>query len=236
MSNRTAAPSLDGAAWRAFLLTAGLVLAAWSAHNAFLLRWEETHLTAARREPVGLMLRFIFWCLPAMAYLSRYDPRPIAVAWGLTSRVCFLRLLWQLPIALSYLAFAALLAGSSAPDDAPKPSLDSLVRILTTIDCLWLLVGAALEELLMRGFLLRQLLRRLSAAPAVLVVALLFAAMHLPAWIAMGGMSISVAVSFVVLFIMGLVLGALTWASGSIWPAIAVHFVNNLLATWLGAR
>jgi membrane protease YdiL (CAAX protease family) len=59
--------------------------------------------------------------------------------------------------------------------------------------------------------------------------------MHLPAWIAMGGMSISVAVSFVVLFVMGLVLGALTWASGSLWPAIAVHFVNNLLAAWFGA-
>ncbi len=233
--NPTAAPPLEGAAWHAFLLTAGLVLAAWSVHNAFLLRWEETHLTAAQREPVGLTLRFAFWCLPAMAYLSRHDPRPIGVAWGLASPVGLLRLLWLSPVASGYLALAAVLASTSAPDGAAKPSFDSLVRILATVDCLWLLAGVALEELLMRGFLLRQLRRRWSGGPAILVVALLFAAMHLPAWIAMGGISISVAVSFVVLVVMGLVLGALTWASGSLWPAIAVHFVNNLLGAWLGA-
>jgi membrane protease YdiL (CAAX protease family) len=234
-STRTVAAALEGAAWRAFLLTAGLVLATWIVHNAFLLPWEETHLTAAQREPGRLALRILVWCLPAAAYLSRHDPRPIGVAWGLTSPVDFPRLLWQAPVAIGYLTLAALLARASAPDSAAEPSFASLVRVVATVDGLWLFVGVALEELLMRGFLLRQLLRRWSAGPAVLVVALLFAAMHLPAWIAMGGLSVGVAVSFVVLFVMGLVLGALTWTSGSLWPAIVVHVINNVLAGWLAA-
>lgn len=234
-SARTATVPLEGAAWRAFLLTADLVLATWIVHNAFLLSWEDTHLTAAQREPARLALRVLVWCLPAAAYLSRHDPRPIGNAWGLTSPVDFLRLLRQAPVAIGYLALAALLARASAPDTAAEPSFASLMRVVASIDGLRLLVGVVLEELLMRGFLLRQLLRRWSGGPAVLVVALLFAAMHLPAWIAMGGISMGVAVSFVVLFVMGLVLGALTWTSGSLWPAIVVHFINNVLAGWLAA-
>src|SRR5262249_42729090 len=150
-------------------------------------------------------------------------------------RVATRRLAWPVTAAIGYLALAALLARASAPDGAAAPSLASLGRVVASLDGVWMLAGCVLEEMLMRGFLLRQLLRRWSGAPAVLVVAGVFAAMPLPAWIGAGGLSVGVAVSFAVLFILGLVLGALTLRSESLWPAIAVHFVNNVLAGWLGA-
>jgi hypothetical protein len=50
-------------------------------------------------------------------------------------------------------------------------------------------------------------------------VAALFATIHLPGWIAEGGLQASVLPMTVMLFILGLILGAVTRASGSIYLA-----------------
>lgn len=81
-------------------------------------------------------------------------------------------------------------------------------------------VGPALsEELAFRGLILQGLRSSLGAVSAVVLSALLFGVMHLDPLQGLGA------------FITGLYLGYLTVRSGSIYPAIAAHGVNNLWAT-----
>lgn len=84
-------------------------------------------------------------------------------------------------------------------------------------------VGPLVEELLFRGLLLSALLRRMHAGWAVAISSLLFACVHLPdlgyLWYAVPNLALLAAV-----------LAWLRLRSGSLWPAVLAHGVNNLLA------
>ena len=97
-------------------------------------------------------------------------------------------------------------------------------------------LAVLLEEVLMRGFILRQLLRHVAPTRAIVSSSALFAAMHLPGWIAqVGTVDAGIVVGTVVLFVLALVLATVTWAADSLWIALALHGANNLIAAWLGA-
>jgi|Deesub1362B_J571_1020462.scaffolds.fasta_scaffold11319_2 membrane protease YdiL (CAAX protease family) len=82
-----------------------------------------------------------------------------------------------------------------------------------------LTLGAGLsEELIFRGFILTGLGSRLSAGPAVLATALLFAVAHVEPSRA------------VLVLPLGVWLGWVVRWTGSVYPAIALHAVNNGLA------
>lgn len=84
-------------------------------------------------------------------------------------------------------------------------------------------IGPLVEELLFRGVLLSALLRRMPTGGAVAVTALLFAAVHLPdlnyLWYAVPNLAL-----------LAVVLAWLRLSSGSLWPSVLAHGVNNLLA------
>ena len=84
-------------------------------------------------------------------------------------------------------------------------------------------LGPLVEELLFRGALLSALLRRMHAGWAVAVSSLLFACVHLPdlgfLWYAVPNLAL-----------LGAVLAWLRLRSGSLWPAVVAHGMNNLLA------
>lgn len=74
------------------------------------------------------------------------------------------------------------------------------------------------EETLFRGFTQRGLLRRWSPALAIGVTSVFFALAHFD-------MQHSPAV-----FPLGVWIGFVAWKTGSVWPAVLCHFVNNLAA------
>jgi membrane protease YdiL (CAAX protease family) len=80
------------------------------------------------------------------------------------------------------------------------------------------------EEVTFRGYLLSTL--RTHAGPwlAIGASALLFAAMHVDP------------VRFPAVFLLGLYLGWLAWRSGSVWPAVAAHAVNNGIGSLVATR
>ncbi len=80
------------------------------------------------------------------------------------------------------------------------------------------LVAPFLEEMLFRGIFLRSFLRRYPQAYAIGLSALLFGAMHLNLY------------QFVVGLLMGTFLGWIYARTQSLWPCIAIHAWNNLLA------
>jgi uncharacterized protein len=88
------------------------------------------------------------------------------------------------------------------------------------VDLALLLVGVCLvaplcEEFLFRGVLLRGLAERWGKAAAVAVSAALFAAIHFNPVVFLG------------LWEVGLLFGALSLATGSLWTAVAAHAANN---------
>jgi membrane protease YdiL (CAAX protease family) len=84
------------------------------------------------------------------------------------------------------------------------------------------IVGPLVEELLFRGVLLSALLQRWRTGWAVLISSLAFALVHLPGlqyqWYALPELAL-----------LALVLAWLRLRSGSIWPGVVAHGVNNVL-------
>ena len=84
-------------------------------------------------------------------------------------------------------------------------------------------VGPLVEELLFRGVLFSSALRYAPPGVAMFITAALFACVHLPdlgfLWYALPN-----------LLVLGMVLAWLRVASGSLWPAVLAHAVNNALA------
>ena len=97
----------------------------------------------------------------------------------------------------------------------------------TPFEALLVIGGAAVvapiaEEMIFRGFFQGQLEAGYGdATRAVVYSALLFMVLHFNPWWALQ------------IYLLGMVLGYLTWRTGSIWPAIVLHALNNLLAVLL---
>lgn len=78
------------------------------------------------------------------------------------------------------------------------------------------------EEILFRGYILRAFEKSWGIILAILVSGLFFGLFHLQA------------AKIMPLATLGVVLAVMTWLSGSIWPAIFAHFVNNAMAVIIG--
>lgn len=77
------------------------------------------------------------------------------------------------------------------------------------------------EEMLFRGFFQGVMERRMDVTKAVNLTALVFALIHFNPW------------WLVQILLMGVVLGVLAWRTGSIFPAVIVHMVNNAVSVVL---
>ena len=112
--------------------------------------------------------------------------------------------------------------GSLLPPSIPEEALgDGLPRLLNTLVIVaW---GPFAEETFFRGFLLAGLVPALGTVRAAVVSSAIFAAAHL-----MLGMMVPI-------FVTGLLLSWLYLTTRSIWPPIAAHAAQNLIAVLLAA-
>jgi ABC-2 type transport system permease protein/sodium transport system permease protein len=79
------------------------------------------------------------------------------------------------------------------------------------------------EELFFRGYLFRALLERWGASATIVATAVAFGAFH-----AFGVSGVTLE-RLLPSLLMGLVLGMLAWQSGSVWPGVVLHALNNSL-------
>ena len=84
------------------------------------------------------------------------------------------------------------------------------------------------EEVLFRGILFLLVLRFVKLWPAIILVSFLFAIWHVKNifWLSTGAFVYQVGYTF----ILSLILCYVTYRVESIWPAIILHFINNVLA------
>ena len=99
-----------------------------------------------------------------------------------------------------------------------KASLEKMFTPTASTFVLAVIIAPLCEEVLMRGVILRGLLKSISPQKAIIWTSFFFALIHLNPWQALPA------------FVIGLFLGWLYWKTRSIWTCIFVHFVNNLFA------
>lgn len=130
--------------------------------------------------------------------------------------VSFIGELWSaLPWPASWRAFEAqLMEPISAVLEQPGQLLPNLFMIAVT--------PAICEELLFRGYFQRHTERVFSPAVSIAIVGLVFGAYHLQP------------TKLLPLACLGAYFSYIVWKSGSLWPAIAAHFLNNGLAISIG--
>jgi sodium transport system permease protein len=153
---------------------------------------------------------------PVQTFALRRPP-----AWSMLAAAALGAGLW-----LGALRLLSHLTGTWLP--VPSPGMQALGDALAALGAdpltaLPLFAGVALapavcEELLFRGFVLQSLRRRMSQRAAILVSAALFALYHLQL------------AQMPTTFVIGLIQAALVIASGSLWPAVLLHFLHNGLA------
>ena len=86
------------------------------------------------------------------------------------------------------------------------------------------LTPAICEELLFRGYMQTRLVKSFGASAGIFVSSALFALLHMDF------------VHVIAVFPLGLFLGWVTWRSGSLFPAILGHFVNNSISVVLAVH
>jgi membrane protease YdiL (CAAX protease family) len=98
-------------------------------------------------------------------------------------------------------------------DQAASMPLTVLATLIVAV-----FVAPFCEEIFFRGYLFSGLLRGMSLWPAVVLSAVLFTLSH-------GDVG-----SAAPILVLGLLLALVRWRTGSIWPGMALHMANNLLA------
>lgn len=167
----------------------------------------------------------LFGALPLLfAYLGHIDvatgfrlgrPRIAALAAGLVLGCS----LW--PLVLESLA----LAHAGLPEFIQEHAADAVRSMRSAgLMALFPFVTAAIcEELFFRGFLFQALRRVTGPRSTIVITALLFGLTHaaLGGALGLGQLLPSIA--------LGLVLGTVCWASGSVWPGLVLHVCHNAI-------
>ncbi len=131
-------------------------------------------------------------------------------------------LLWTLLNVLAYLALLVGLLLAVMVRGGPR-ALPNLPDPTTSVGVLGVVIGAPMaEEVLFRGYGLMRIRELGGDRRALLLTALVFALIH-GSWLKLP-----------ITFIVGLFLGWLVLRTGSLWPALLAHLVNNGTLSLLG--
>jgi membrane protease YdiL (CAAX protease family) len=130
--------------------------------------------------------------------------------------------------ACALIAFASIFCGNLLRVYFTAAPLHQLAA-MTPAALAWSFVGVFVEELVFRGVVQTRLAEHCAVPAAILVAAVLFLLVHVPGWTILAiptdlRMTTSI-------FLIGVICGGLRHWFGSLWPAVAAHWANNLGAT-----
>lgn len=170
---------------------------------------------------VPLLVRLAVWTMPVLVYLA-LAKRPILESLKLRRGV-WRGLAWG--AAFGALILAANALGHFFISGAWRFRLDfGPQRWLGGVA----LVGFS-EEVVFRGFFLREFGERATYARANLLQAFLFLLLHVPGWLLLGKFRFPAALQLsATIFLFALFAGWLLRRSGSLWACMLVHSFNNL--------
>lgn len=173
-------------------------------------------------------LRVLFWIVPALLYLHYVDrARPLS----------FLRLtvfprgrgVWLgTGLLAGFLIVSAALAflfmGASLDKTSTMAGRDWAMLLVLMV------FVAVAEEILFRGFIFLHLRAWHPFQRSNLITAFLFLLIHFPGWLYMQGPHWGLVQLGVSVFLIGWFLGLVMEVTQSLWPPIALHFLNNIVS------
>lgn len=169
---------------------------------------------------------FCLFAVP-VAVASRWNPGNLREAFGKLGvrRFAASAVGWTLLVLFLYYIFAGLFSEfvlSPEQDDIADELGFSDENVAVMVAAAVLIAGVApiAEELFFRGFLFSGLRSRMSLWPAALISGLVFGSVHAPSGIT----------TVIPLAVLGVAFAWLYDRTGSIWPPIAAHAINNGLA------
>lgn len=178
------------------------------------------------------VVKFLLWIVPAVAYIVWVDRDNPLEEMRITTKTD-----WNgvgLASGITILYFGCVFAFEALVNHRTLLPLLQAAPLALVNQFLAVFISPFTEEILFRGFVLSKLQESQNFWSANILQSILFAAVHLPLWIWLNGLSISLLVMSMTVFILGLLLGWITSRTNSIWTAIFVHIMNNFLVAFLG--
>jgi membrane protease YdiL (CAAX protease family) len=176
-------------------------------------------------------VKFLLWVVPAVVYLRAVDHQPALAYLKLTTPIDKRGLGYAVVLSALYFAATILFETRFGGKTLNDLYAASLVEWLTVTA--FVFFSPISEEILFRGFVLHQFADRLRFWAANLITATLFTLIHWPFWIWHNGFHFSTVQNSVGILLMAILLGYIVRLTNSLWPAVVVHIVNNLLAHFL---
>lgn len=202
-----------------FLLMAFVV---WIGRVVFFAEVEQAISFSAMRWAVGEMIRWLVWMGLAFFYIKLSGKNRLLtglLSWPNLDQWGKILLDTTLFVLFSVLVIKGLL----------RQPLLFVSRDLSLGVFFSLISTAIVEEYFFRGLVLRQLVEWMTFPLANVTVATLFVFWHLPGWMYFQGPQSYQVIQGVALFFLGLLLGQFVKKTGSIWPAMAAHLINNYI-------
>ena len=210
-----------------------LFFAAWTVRATLLYAVDETIGSPILKAVYSNLLKLLIWVLPAMGFVAWLKGEKPAQYWALSSFPT--RQQWKRCV-IATAVFLLAVAAFGVTLGHKSVSLAALASTPLALSLLSLLVSPFLEEVLFRGFVLKELLSLSPLAVANPLTSLLFLGAHLPYWLSHGGVTPAMLSNCAGVFAFSLLAGWLFAKSRSIWPATLAHTANNTLAALLVAH
>jgi membrane protease YdiL (CAAX protease family) len=166
---------------------------------------------------LNLSLRITFWIVPVILYLRHVDR---VNPWEYLKLTSHVRRGVVVAIGLTVIN----VLGTILRFGPPHPGLQRVTwnSVLGTS----FMIGF-IEEIPYRGFMLQKFAERMNFWLANLITSLLFLAIHLPGWLALGMLRADTAVT---IFVFGAVMAIALRYSKSLWAPILTHSANDCLS------
>lgn len=219
-------PVVRGSEWLPFLVFTGAIVLIWILRATIFVRIDDAIPSYFASRVYANLVKFALYVVPVFVYVWVYRKRS-PLAWLRLSTVPRpVGLLWTMLIIPVFLGASVLVDGLLA---GRLPHL--------TQDPLWVLAigivstsfSSFCEEIFCRGFVLRELWERIGFWKANLVTTILFTLIHWPSWVLDRGLTASILIDSAWIFVHSLLLGYLVKLTNSIWPAVLLHVLNNIL-------
>lgn len=201
---------------------------AWTIRATLLFPIDRSISSAALGQVYADLLRVSIWVIPITAYIARIDRENPIIYLRLHTfgrkRAVFQSLIVTLLYFVIVLAVNSLLANRPLKL-AITPLSNSWIKTF-----LVLTVAPLAEELVYRGFILQKLLLHWRPWKANLMTSCLFVAIHWPNWLYTGKAMSDIGMTSVQIFALSILLGYLVQKTGSLWPSILCHMLNNMIS------
>ena len=215
------------AALAVFLIVFNLI---WMIRATMFIGIDESISTPLFRLAYSALLKFILRVIPAMVFVRRTKNR---------SPLTYLEIT-QSPNLRSWMAclgltFMFLITVSAIELTIGRKSISVMqFHSMTFIHIiLQFILPPLFEEILFRGFVLKELLTLFPRSLAIVISSILFVVVHLPYWITHGGVSHALIAKAFGVFVFSLVASWIYTVSRSVWPPTVAHIANNVLTASL---